>query len=108
MIIKLDPRTGKTLWSRETGGALSYVSGKYLYTVQGFGANDEDEDENPFGDPAGLGIKNLVRIRRLNPKTGKEYWEHSQERLPLDVRFDQNLIHLVFKKEVQVLKCGAF
>lgn len=107
LILKIDPRTGKTLWSRETGGSLSYVSGKYLYTFQGFGANDDDEEESPYTVQTGFETKNLVRIRRLNPKNGKELWEHSQDRLPLDVRFDQNRIHLVFKKEVQVLKCGT-
>jgi hypothetical protein len=73
--------------------------------VQGSGSNDDEE--SPYGG-SGLETKNNVRIRRLSPKTGAELWEHNQERLPIDVRFDQNLIHMVFKKEVQVLKCGTW
>jgi outer membrane protein assembly factor BamB len=107
-ILKIDPRTGKTLWSRETGGSLAYVSGKYLYTFQGFGFNDDDEESEGLDIAPAFQGKNMVRIRRLNPKNGKEYWEHTQDRLPLHARFDQNRIHLVFKKEVQVLKCGSF
>jgi hypothetical protein len=35
-------------------------------------------------------------------------WEHSQERAPVDVRFKDNSIQIVFKKEVQVLKFFSF
>jgi hypothetical protein len=45
-----------------------------------------------------------VRIKRLNPKNGKEIWEHFQDRGPLDIQFTKNTIELVFKKEVQILK----
>ena len=41
-------------------------------------------------------------------KDGQVLWEHDQERAPLDVRFKDNFIQIVFKKEVQVLKYLSF
>ena len=35
-------------------------------------------------------------------------WEYYQERAPLDIQFDKNVIRMVFKKEVQVLKFHTF
>jgi hypothetical protein len=45
-----------------------------------------------------------LRIARINPKNGRVMWEHNQDRCPIDVRFDDNSIELIFKREVQVLK----
>jgi len=35
-------------------------------------------------------------------------WEHYQDRVPFDVRFQDNSIELIFKREVQVLKYLTF
>jgi hypothetical protein len=45
-----------------------------------------------------------VRIRRLDTGNGRVLWQHYQKRFPLDVRYDKNSIHFLFKREVQVLK----
>ncbi len=34
VLLKIDPRTGKTLWSVKPGGFICHLSGKYIYTVQ--------------------------------------------------------------------------
>jgi len=104
VILKVDARTGKTIWSRETPAAMAYLSGPYIYTLQSFGSYEDAEDGSPYQVQTGLETQPFLRIKRINPKTGKDIWEHNQERAPLDVRFDKNRIHLVFKKEVQVLK----
>lgn len=108
LMIKIDPRTGKTLWSKETHGAIAYVSGDYIYSVQRHGELRDEEDESPYGAPAVMAIPNFYRIRRINPRNGKEMWAHYEERAPLDIRFDKNRVHIVFKKEVQVLSCWSF
>lgn len=98
VIIKLDSRNGKILWSIPSRGLVNYVSGKLILTAQssapddGDGA-DSDEERIPW-----------MRIRRLNPSTGQQVWDHFQQRAPLDIAFEQNTIRLVFKKEVQVLR----
>jgi hypothetical protein len=100
IILKMDPRVGKILWSVDPGGFVSYVSGRYIYVVQSYDA--DDQKENPWS--IGLEPKSHVWIRRLNPGNGRVMWEHYQDRAPLDVRFSGNTIQIVFKKEVQVLK----
>lgn len=102
---KIDPATGKVLWITNPGGAVSYVSGPYIYSVQSYGPPDQDEeDENPYMPTTGFETPPYLRIRRINPKNGKEMWEYFEQRAPLDVAFDKNNIRIVFRKEVQVLK----
>jgi len=101
VVLKIDPANGKTLWTGEPGGLVNYVSGKYIYAVQTF--TPDEEDDNPYQQESGL--LPHVQIKRLNPRNGHEMWEHYQQRAPVDVQFDKNTIRLVFKKEVQVLKC---
>ena len=41
ILLKIDPQTGRTLWSIKPGGFISYLSGKFIYTVQFFDPGDE-------------------------------------------------------------------
>jgi hypothetical protein len=50
----------------------------------------------------------FLTIARINPKNGRELWEHSEDRAPIDVQFNNNTIELVFKREVEVLKYLSF
>jgi outer membrane protein assembly factor BamB len=102
-IVKLDPKTGKTLWSSSEHGFITHMSGKFIYTVAMFDPGDEDE-ENDNDLTAILRRPAYLRIRRINSSNGKLMWEHFQKRAPLNVQFDQNSIELVFKNEVQVLR----
>jgi len=103
VVLKVAPTNGKIVWSAQPGGLVNYVSGKFVYTVQSF--MPEEEEDNPYRQETGFEALPYTRIKRLNPKNGHQMWEHFQQRAPLDVRFDNNYIQLVFKKEVQVLKC---
>ena len=107
VVLKVDPKTGKTLWRAKPGGAVSYVSGPFIYTVQAYDPHDDDEDASPYTVTTGFESQPYVRIRRINPKNGKEMWEHFQQRAPLDIQFDRNRIRMVFRKEVQVLQFMA-
>jgi hypothetical protein len=103
---KIDSRTGKILWNIRPGGLINYVSGNYIYTVHSF----TPEEEDPDGPPrvvTGFEAQAHLSIQRLDPRTGKTLWEHYEERSPLDIRFDKNTIHIVLKKEVEVLKFFA-
>lgn len=103
LILKIDPRAGKTLWAREVRGGISYLSGKFIYALESYQAYEDEDGEGPRLQ-IGLATESFVRIRRLNPANGKDLWTHFQSRAPLAVKFDHNTIQLVFKKEVQVLK----
>jgi hypothetical protein len=103
VVLKVAAKNGKILWSAEQAGLVNYVSGKLVLTVQSFQPEeDSSTPETGFEKPP------YLRIRRLNAASGREMWEHFQQRCPLDIGFDRNLIRLVFKKEVQVLKFLAF
>ncbi len=105
ILMKVDPKTGKTLWSIKPGGFISYLSGKYIYTVQSYDPNPTDEEQ--LNDMV-IQKPPYFRIARIDPKNGRILWEHYQDRVPFDVRFQDNSIELVFKREVQVLKYLTF
>jgi hypothetical protein len=109
IVLKLDGRSGKTLWTVYPGGFINYVSGKFIYTVAHYAPDENDDlDFLNFGSSEENTRPSYLRIRRISPRDGHEMWEHSQQRAPLDVQFDKNIIRLVFKKEVQVLKFLTF
>jgi endogenous inhibitor of DNA gyrase (YacG/DUF329 family) len=107
VLLKLDPKTGKTLWSVKPGGFISYLSGKFIYTVE---SNDPNPtDQVVLSDTLqGLQKPPFLRIARINPDNGRLLWVHQQDRAPFDIRFDKNSIELVFKREVQVLHYLSF
>ncbi len=107
VLLKLEPKTGKTLWSIKPGGFISYLHGKYIYTTQSYDPNPTDEEQ--MSDMA-IQKPAYFRIARINPKNGRLMWEYYDQldRCPLDVRFQENAITLVFKREVQALKYLAF
>jgi len=102
ILLKIDPQTGRTLWSVNPGGFISYLSGKFIYTVQSFDPGDQE------ASPTGIQLPAYLKIRRINPADGRVLWDYEEDRAPLDVRFKDNSIELVFKKEVQVLKFLSF
>jgi hypothetical protein len=102
IILKLDSRDGKILWSAESEGLLNYVSGKIILATQLSIPPESD------GMETGLERQPSTRIRRLNPGNGREIWEHFQDRVPLDMAFGDGMIRLVFKNEVQVLRFPSF
>src|SRR5581483_4835830 len=102
VILKLDSRDGKILWSTPSRGLINYVSGRFILSAQ---STIPDQDDDTESDEQKIP---WMRIRRLNPSDGREVWDHFQQRAPLDIAFDQNTIRLVFKREVQVLRFPRF
>lgn len=102
VVLKIDPATGKTLWTAEQQGMVSYVSGKFVYTIETY--EGDDDDDNPMAMKSGFETPPHIRIKRLDPGNGRVLWEHYQRRSPLDVQFEKTTIQLLFKKELQVLK----
>jgi outer membrane protein assembly factor BamB len=106
VILKLDPQKGTTLWVAEPGGQISHLSGRFIYTLQSF--QPDDDEDNPYTPDTGFEALPYMKLKRINPKNGRVMWEYFQQRCPLDVQFEKNSIQLVFKKEVQVLKFLSF
>jgi hypothetical protein len=103
VVLKVEAKTGKTLWRVNNEGTVNYVSGKLVYTAESH-PGDDDEADGLLGVNTIFHIPAHVRIKRLDAGNGRVLWQHYQPRYPLDVRYDQNSIHLLFKKEVQILK----
>ncbi len=103
VLIKLDPATGKTLWSIKPGGFVAYLSGKFIYTLQSYDPNPTDEEvlNDSLVD---LQKPPYLRITRIDPETGRTRWDYEDDRCPVSVQFDRNQILLIFKREVQLLK----
>jgi len=101
VVLKVDARNGKILWKTEQLGLVSYVSGKLVLTVESFQPPDEDE---PGSADTGFETPPYLRIRRLQASSGRAVWEHFEQRAPLDIGFEGNMIRLVFRKEVEVLR----
>jgi outer membrane protein assembly factor BamB len=104
--LKVDPKTGKILWRINPGGFISYFSGKYIFAYYSYDPGEEED-----GIYALTGITPnppFLKIRRFSPSDGRVLWDYQQHRAPLDVQFHGNVINLVFKKEVQVLKFVSF
>lgn len=99
-ILKVDPKTGKTLWHREGAKHISYMWKDYIITTDSF-VGDDPEGE---GTISGVAFPPFLRIRRISASNGQIVWEHVQKRCPIAMHFHENTIQLMFRKEVQFLK----
>ncbi len=108
VLFKVDPKTGKTLWSAKPGGYISYLSGKFIYAIESYDPNPTDEDV--LNDmTASLQKPPFLRIARINPKNGRIMFEYyDRNRCPFYASFNGSSIQLVFKREVQVLRYLTF
>jgi outer membrane protein assembly factor BamB len=108
-VVKVDAANGAVLWRVEPGGELHYVSGEFLYTLRSYMPDETDEDMDGLpGVESGYEKPPYLKLKRLHPRNGRVLFEHFQQRAPLDLRFEENTIRFVFKKEVQLLKFLSF
>src|ERR1019366_5577923 len=76
VLFKVDPKTGKTLWTIKPGGYISYLSGKFIYAIQSYDPNPTDEDViNDMTAPLQQRPAYL-RISRIDPHNGRIMWEY--------------------------------
>ncbi len=52
VVLKMNPTNGKILWTAAPGALVNYVSGKFIYTVQSYAP--EEEEENPYRPDTGF------------------------------------------------------
>ena len=100
-VLRIDCKTGKVLWTVQPGGFVSHVDGKFVFC---FASHQADDNQDPDSLTTVVVDKSAMDIRRLDPKTGKQVWDYPEPRAPLSIRFKGNVIELVFRKEVKVLK----
>jgi hypothetical protein len=100
-VLHIDCKTGKVLWDVQPGGFVSHVDGKFVFCFASHQAPDLDPDS--LTTLPGM-LNSEMDLRRLSPKNGKIMFDYAEQRAPLSVRFKGNIIELVFRKEVEVLK----
>ena len=101
LILKLDPRVGKTLWTARNVGRLARATGKFLYSVEW--AVGDDNSRAPMGQ-----MKAHVRIHRLDPGDGHAIWEHFEKREPVAFDARGTTFTILFKKELEMLEFLSF
>ncbi|HNQ72830.1 MAG TPA: PQQ-binding-like beta-propeller repeat protein [Verrucomicrobiota bacterium] len=104
LTLKLDANTGRERWRYAGGGWLAYVAGRYLYAVDYTPPREEGDADQQTWAAWGLEAAPHLNIRRLNPKNGRVIWDYYQPRGAWDVQMHDNLLLLVLKREVQILK----
>jgi hypothetical protein len=95
VIMKVDPRNGKMIWTLKQRGQSCLFSGKYFYAVEAIPGG---------GKRFGKKVPDYTRIYRLHPRDGRVMWDHVETQLPVDIDFRDNHILALFPKEVKVLK----
>jgi hypothetical protein len=100
-VLRINCKTGDVLWTVRPDAFVSHVEGKFAFCLSSHQGADLDEDS--LTTLPGMTDSHLD-IRRLDPKTGKTMWDYQEKRAPFHVRFHGNIIELVFRKEVEVLK----
>lgn len=102
VVMKVNPASGAILWKYNPGGYICYVSGKFIYSFRDFDPGDQEDQTSET--MAELESPAYLKIIRINPDNGHVMWDHEEGRAPVDVEFDRNMILLVLKKEVEVLR----
>ncbi|MEO7677414.1 MAG: hypothetical protein ABIV39_11695, partial [Verrucomicrobiota bacterium] len=108
IVLKVDPKSGKTLWKSEQYAEGCFLTGKYLYMTDaaraGFGMANAVEDA--FG--VASRSAGIVNIYRIDPSNGKQLWSFSKKGAPSDIDFSGNRLLLHYSDEIDVMKFLSF
>ena len=107
VVMKIEEKTGKIAWKVSPEGFVTYVKGKYIYTLKSSDPDpfdDQDHDETA----AAIHLNPYMLLMRMNAADGLILWKYPEQRAPLNVQFKDNSIELVFKSSVEVLKYVTF
>ena len=100
LLLKVDAKSGKTVWKTEQTGQDCFVAGNYLYVTK---VNSGGLDLSSKGGSLQDGAMHF-RIFRLNPSNGKVVWEYYHKGAPREVDFQDKQILLRYDSELQMLK----
>jgi outer membrane protein assembly factor BamB len=98
VMMKVDPKNGKIIWSLNQTGETCLFSGKYFYAI---------EASTGGGTRFGRDVPAHTRIYRLHPRDGRVIWDHLEKKFPVDIDFRGNTILALFPDELKVLKFMA-
>ncbi len=104
VIMKVDPRTGKTLWRMQQSGDHFYLADGVVYCTESSGSGLQDFANMAGGHP----VTGNFRIFRIAPRSGKRLWEYYRAGGPEAVAFQGATIALVSDGQLEILKYLAF
>ena len=107
IVLKVDPKSGKTLWKCDQSGGGLFLTGKYVYIADAARAGFSmiHAVEQAFGTARAPGN---FRIIRINPSNGKQIWAFAKKGTPENVDFCENRILLHYGNEIQLMKFLSF
>jgi outer membrane protein assembly factor BamB len=108
ILLKVDAKSGKTLWDAGRTGVHCEMSGKFLYGLneQVGGLSYAVGLSDALGSP--YSADEHFRIYRLKPSNGTQMWEFYQNGSPQNVDFAENRILVQNPGQVRVLKFLSF
>lgn len=108
IILKVDPKSGKTLWKCDQTGGDFFLTGKYVYITDASrgGFSLIHAAEEAFGTASSA--PGNFRIVRINPSNGKKVWAFSKKGMPENIDFSDKRILLHYGKEIQLMKFISF
>ena len=95
VLVKVDPRDGRVIWTLKQRGQTCLFSGKFFYGV---------EAHYGGGRRFGKDVPAHTRFYRLHPRDGRVIWDHVELQYPVDIDFRDNRIVALFPGEVRVLE----
>ena len=100
VILKVDPKTGKTLWKAENVGENCLLSGKFVYATRSSSSYSWLHLEE--------GPQTHYNVYRLNPANGHTLWNYYQPTGGVRTEASQNWLMLQLGDSVQVVKYLTF
>lgn len=108
IVLKVDPKSGKTLWKSEQFGDGCFLTGKYLYLTDasrgGFAMANAVEDA--FDAPSRS--SGSLNVYRVDPSNGKKMWSFTKTGAPSNIDFFNNRILLHYSDEIEIMKFISF
>lgn len=106
VILKVDPKDGKTLWKSVNHGQQCFFSGKYLFTTSSFVGGLSMGNALREALDMGTSGPSYFHIYRVDPSNGELIWDYSNNKdgAPNEIDFQNNKIALNYGDEVRVMK----
>lgn len=106
VLLKVDAKTGTTVWKSVNHGQQTFLSGKYVYGTSSFVGGMALG--NGLRDALGMASSgpSYFHMYRIDPKDGKLIWDYgkNEDGPPDQIDFQNNKILMNYGKEIRVMK----
>jgi hypothetical protein len=99
LILKVHPANGSILWDIPRRAQVCRITGKFIYALEG--------SRGESGTLTRVATPEYMRLYRWESGSGRVLWEHYDKRLPVSWDCHDNVIPLLFRNELQILRFVA-